>query len=122
MLYKAIEIDEMFGMKDANHEIVDIMKNNGAYLKLVSLKKNEGFDSHMSNTNICIYLIDGELEIEFEESSLCGCDICSTISSEKQKDYDKKHKIKKGQMFLFEKDVIHTLKAVKDSTFLLVKI
>ena len=34
----------------------------------------------------------------------------------------KKYKIKKEQLFLFEKNIMHSVKALKDSVFLLIKI
>ena len=121
MLYRAIEPSDFFTIKDAKHEIADIMNNNGAQLKLVSVKKESGFDSHMFNTNVCIYLISGEIKLTFMKDSFCGCNICSCI--DEGKDFDNKdYKIKKGQLFLFEKDVRHSLRAIKDSVFLLIKI
>lgn len=122
MLYKAMEIDEIFNDKDSAHEIIDILDNNGSHLKLVSLKKNEGFDSHMSHTNVCVYLVEGELEFTFDESTVCGCNICSEIASDNKNRKEHIYKIKKGQLFLFEKDVMHSLKAAKNSKFLLIKI
>lgn len=121
MLYKATEPNDLFTMKDAKHEIVDIMHNNDAHLKVVSVKKDYGFDSHMFNTNVCIYLISGEIKLTFMEEKLCGCNICGYFDEGKD-DNTKEYKVKKGQLFLFEKDIRHSLKAVKDSAFLLIKI
>ncbi len=121
MFYKVMEPDEFLTQKDTNHEIVDILDNNGAHLKLIYVKKDEGFDSHMSNTNACIYLLEGEVELSFSPKSMCGCNICGTQISADEKE-NRIYKIKKGKMFLFEKDIIHSLKALKNSTFLYVKI
>ncbi len=122
MFYRTIEIDEMFTDKEANHEIVEIMSNNEAQLKLVYLKKHEGFDSHKFNTNVCIYLIEGELEMLFTKESICGCNICGAQIPDEHDDKKQKYKIKKGQLFIFEKDIFHSVKALKDSKFLLIKI
>ena len=119
MFYKIMEVDEIFSKEKLSHEIVDIIENNGVHLKLVFLQKNVGFDSHISHTNVFIYLIEGEIEITFEESTICGCNICQTQKIDKSE--SKQFKIKKGQMFLFEKEQTHTLKAIKDSKFILVK-
>ena len=121
MLYKALEPNDFFTIKDARHEIADLMNNNGAQLKLVSVKKDYGFDSHMFNTNICIYLINGEIKLTFMKENPCGCNICSCADEGKDDD-SREYKVKKGQIFLFEKDVRHSLKANKDSVFLLIKI
>ena len=121
MLYKAIEPNGFFTIKDAKHEIADIMNNNGAQLKIVSVKKDYGFDFHMFNTNVCIYLINGEIKLTFMKDQLCGCNICGCINEENNSN-NKEFKVKRGQLFLFEKDVRHSLKAIKDSVFLLIKI
>ena len=122
MFYRTMEIDEILTGKDEPHEILDIMGNNDSHLKLVYLKKKEGFDSHKSNTNVFMYVTDGELEISFPKTSMCGCNICGGQIPDDNDGNDRKYKIKKEQMFMFEKDVEHSLKALKDSKFILVKI
>lgn len=122
MLYKVLDPNHFFTIKNAKHEIADIMKNNDAQLKLVAVKKDFGFDSHMFNTNVCIYLINGEIKLTFMKDQLCGCNICGCSKNEEKISDNEEYKIKKGQLFLFEKDVRHSLKAVKDSVFLLIKI
>ena len=122
MLYKTLEIDDLINLKESDREIVDLLENNGAHLKLVALKKNQMLEPHMAHTNVCIYITDGELEISFPSDANCGCQACGCdLPDEEDKD-NRKYKIKKGQIFLFEKDVLHSVKALKDTTFLLIKI
>ncbi len=122
MLYKTLETDDLINLKESEREIVDLLENNGAHLKLVALKKNQMLEPHMAHTNVCIYITDGELEINFPVNDTCACQACGCdLPDEEDKD-NRKYKIKKGQIFLFEKDVLHSVKALKDTTFLLIKI
>lgn len=122
MFYRIFEIDELIDVKaDLEREIVDLMDNNGSYLKLVSLKKHQYLDPHTSHTNTTIFVADGEIEITFPDSDSCTCESCGCDIPIEDED-GKKYKVKKGQLFMFEKDVVHSVKALKDSTFLLIKI
>lgn len=122
MLYKVLEIDDLIDSKaDADREIIDLMENNNAHLKLVSLKKHQMLEPHVSHADTCLYVTDGEIEIIFTETDSCTCHTCGCDIPIEDED-GKKYKIKKGQLFFFEKDVMHSVKALKDSSFLLIKI
>lgn len=122
MLYRIFEIDELINSKaDLDREIVDLMENNGAHLKLVSLKKHQYLDPHSSNANATIFVTDGEIEVTFPDTDSCTCESCGCDIPIEDED-GKKYKIKKGQLFMFKKDVVHSVKALKDSTFLVIKI
>ena len=123
MLYRVFEIEELIDSKaDLDREIVDLMEHNSAHLKLVSLKKHQVLEPHMSHANATIYLVDGEIEIMFPDSDNCTCQSCGCDVPIQEDDEGKKYKIKKGQLFMFEKDVVHSVKALKDTLFLLIKI
>ncbi len=122
MLYKTLEIEDLIDLKESDREIVDLLENNGAHLKLVALKKNQMLEPHMSHTNVCIYITDGELEMNFPVNDTCTCQACGCDLPDEDNNDTKKYKLKKGQIFLFEKDVLHSVKALKDTTFLLIKI
>lgn len=122
MFYRVIDINDLFTNKEDDHEIIELISNSGSQLKLISIKKNSGFDSHMSNTNVFLYVTEGELELFFPKETICGCSMCGTTIPEKHDNENREYKIKKGQMFIFEKDTKHSLKAVKDSKFIMVKI
>lgn len=123
MLYRTLEIDDLIDSKaDLDREIIDLMENNGSHLKLVSLKKHQILETHLSHANTCIYVTDGEIELTFSDDDNCTCHSCGCeIPIEEDMD-GKKYKVKKGQLFLFEKNVMHSVKALKDSSFLLIKI
>lgn len=122
MLYKVLEIDDLIDKKaDLDREIIDLMENNSAHLKLVSLKKHQIIEPHMSHSDTCLYVTDGEIEIIFQDDDNCTCQSCGCDIAIEEED-GKKYKIKKGQIFFFEKDVTHSVKALKDSSFLLIKI
>ena len=122
MLYRIFEIDELIDSKaDLDREIVDLMENNGAHLKLVSLKKHQYLDPHSSHANTALFVTDGEIEMIFPDAGNCTCQSCGCDIPIEDED-GKKYKIKKGQLFMFEKDVVHSVKALKDSSFLLIKI
>ena len=122
MRYRTIEIEEFFTDKEKTKEIVDLMENNGAHLKVIYLKKHEELEAHMSHTDTCIYVTDGELELVFPHDETCTCNACGCGTIDEHNNEDRKYKVKKDQMFFFEKDVVHSVKALKDSSFLLIKI
>ena len=122
MLYRTLEINELINLKDSDREIVELMENNGSHLKLAALKKHQEIEAHMSHTDVCIYVIDGEIEIRFDHEDNCTCQACSCTLPDESDDDAKKYKIKKGQLFMLEKNVVHSVKAEKDSTFMIIKI
>ncbi len=122
MLYRTLEIHDLINTKESPREIVDIMENNGAHLKLVSLKKHEEIEAHMSHSDVCIYVTEGEIELKFSAIDNCTCSACGCEMPDESDDEEKKYKLKKDQFFLFEKNVMHSIKALKDSIFMVIKI
>lgn len=123
MLYKILEIDELVSLKNADRAMVDLMENNDSHLKLIALKKHEKIAPHASKTDVCIYVIDGELEFTFHHNENCSCSTCGCENLDHEKENnEKKYKIKKEQLFFFEKDKMHSVEALKDSSFLAIKI
>lgn len=123
MLYRILEIDELVSLKNADRAMVDLMENNDAHLKLIALKKHEKIAPHASKSDVCIYVIDGELELTFHHNETCNGSTCGCKDSNHEKENnEKKYKIKKEQLFFFEKEVMHSIEALKDSSFLAIKI
>ena len=58
-------------------------------------------DTHTSICDAAVYVLEGEIEIHFDAE---------------------KFKIEKGEILMFKKDKEHTVRALKDSKFLLIKI
>ncbi len=122
MLYRTLELDELVELKENDKSVVELMENNSAHLKLIALKKHQIIEPHMSHTDACVYVADGEIEFTFNFDDSCICQACECSMPDESDSKQKKYKIKKGQLFLFEKDVMHSVEAVKDSVFLLIKI
>ncbi|MBQ4122676.1 hypothetical protein IJD44_02995 [bacterium] len=122
MLYRTIEIDELIEDKDTEQQMIDLMENNNSHLKLVALKKHAQIPTHISQSDVCIFVTEGKIEIKFLSESNCDCSPCDCDIQDKDNDSSKKYVVKKEQFFLFEKNVLHSIKALKDSTFLLIKI
>ena len=78
-----------------------LLKNGSSLIELIAIKKEEIIDTHTSNSDTMIYIIDGELELHFEAE---------------------KFKIDKGEVLMFKKDREHKVFALKDSKFMLIKI
>ena len=122
MKYRTIELEEFFTNKEKTKEIIDLMENNGSQLKVVYLKKHEELEEHISHSDTCIFVTDGEIELIFSHNDTCTFDSCDCTSNYENDENKKKYKIKKDQIFFFEKNVLHCVKALKDTTFLLIKI
>lgn len=122
MLYRTMEIDELISLKDTDKAVVDLMENNGSKLKLVGLKKHQVVEPHTSNHDVCVYVTDGEIEINFKNEDDCTCTSCGCGIPDKTDSAGRKYKIKKGQIFFFEKGNMHSVEALKDTIFLLIKI
>lgn len=122
MLYRILEIDDLIDLKDSDRAIVDLMENNGSHLKLIGLKKHQVIEPHMSHSDAAVFVTDGEIEIKFSPEDNCACQACGCDLPDESDDDSKRYKIKKGQLFFFEKDVMHSVEALKDSSFLLIKI
>lgn len=123
MLYRTIEIDELIEDKESEREVVKLMENATSHLNLVWLKKHSTIEPHMSHSNTSVFLIEGELEFVFNQDSNCACNACGcdlTTGDDDKK--ERTYRLKKGQMFFFAKDDVHSVKALKDSKFLLIKI
>ena len=60
--------------------------------------------------------------MKFLHNKNCACQACGCEMDEGEEDESFKYKIKKGQLFFFEKDITHSIKALKDSYFLVIKI
>lgn len=122
MRYKTIEIEELFTDKNRTKEIVNLMENNGAQLKIIYLKKHEELEEDISHSDTCIFVSDGEIELIFSNNDSCSFESCNCTSNYENEENKKHYKIKKEQIFFFEKNVHYSIKALKDTTFLLIKI
>jgi hypothetical protein len=121
-MFKLFKINDLIDDKNEDVLLINLLQKNNAELKLAYLKKHQEMRPYNTNTNECIYVIDGEIELVFNnEEYSCNSFSCNLDSQEKQKELTK-NKIKKHQLFLTEKELIHSITALKNSTFLIIKI
>ena len=93
-LKDVVELDE----KLMTHKI--LLEDEQRCIKAIALKKEELIDTHTSERDTMIYIIDGKIEIHFEAE---------------------KFELEKGEYLLFKKDATHKVLANKDSKFLLIQ-
>ena len=123
-MFKLFQIDDLIDDKKEDVLLVNLLQKNEAELKLAYLKKHQEIRPYNTNTNACIYIIDGEIELIFNnEEYFCNSFSCN-LEPHKEKTEEELEKItiKKHQLFLTEKELIHSIKALKDSIFLIIKI
>ena len=101
MFYNVLKAKDL--VECENHRIDrDVLLENGnSALTIVGIKKDEIIDSHVSQNNTCVYLIDGEIELHFDAE---------------------KFTLQEGELILFKKDETHRVLALKDSKFMMIKI
>ena len=123
-MFKIFQIDELIDDKKEDILSINLLQKNEAELKLAYLKKDQEMRPYNTNTNACIYIIDGEIELIFNnEEYSCNSFSCNIKThEEKTKKEQEKTLIKKHHLFLTEKELIHSIKALKDSTFFIIKI
>ena len=66
-----------------------------------TLKKDEIIDTHTSESDAAVYVLDGEIELHFDAE---------------------KFKLDKGEILMFKKEIEHKVLALKNSKFFLIKI
>ena len=116
MVYKSLEIKDLIKDKDDEISNISILKGNNADLKLFNLKKNCKTDIYNAVSNVCIYVLDGEIEIRFQNNE-CGCSVCGCGIPKKDGNNGNSGRIKKGQLCLFESGMMYWINAIKDSVF-----
>ena len=122
-MFKLFEIKDLIDTKQEDVLLINLLQKNESELKLTHLKKEQEMRPYNTNTNACIYVIDGEIELIFNnEEYSCNSFSCELKEHEKEEKKHEKTTIKKHQLFLTEKELIHSIKALKDTIFLLIKI
>ncbi len=123
-MFKIFEIKDLIEDKNEDVQIINLLQKNEAELKLVYLKKHQEMRPYNTNTNAAIYVIEGEIELTFNnEEYTCNSFSCNLEPHEEKKENElEKNNIKKHQLFLTEKELIHSIKANKDTSFLIIKI
>ena len=101
MFYNVLKAKDLVDLDDKKFDRQVLMENSNSSLSAIALKKEEIIDTHTSEENAAVYVIDGEVEIHFDAE---------------------KFKLDKGEILMIKKDKEHKVLALKDSKFLLIKI
>ena len=101
MFYNVLKAKEIVNCDESKFSRRILLENGESSLNIIAIKKNEIIDTHTSLEDAAVYVLDGEIELHFDAE---------------------KFKLEKGEILLFKKDKEHTVYALKDSKFLLIKI
>lgn len=101
MYYNVLELKELPTKKIEGFVIETLIEHGDSNLSVVSLKKDEIIDDHMSVCDACIIVYEGEAELHFAAE---------------------KFTVKKGELIMFKKEHEHKVLALKDTKFFLIKI
>ncbi len=101
MFYNVLKARDIVNLDDKKFNREILMENGNSCLSAIALKKEEIIDTHTSEEDAAVLVLDGEIEIHFDAE---------------------KFKLDKGEILMFKKDKEHKVLALKDSKFLLIKI
>ena len=101
MFYNVLKARDIVNLDDKKFDREILMDNGNSCLSAIALKKEEIIDTHTSEEDAAVLVLDGEIEIPFDAE---------------------KFKLDKGEILMFKKDKEHKVLALKDSKFLLIKI
>jgi quercetin dioxygenase-like cupin family protein len=101
MFYNVLKAKDIICLDGEKFKKHILMQHEDSCLSIIALKKDELIDTHTSNSDAAVFVLDGEIEIHFDAE---------------------KFTIDKGEILMFKKDIQHKVLALKDSKFLLIKI
>ena len=101
MFYAGFKAKDLIELEDRKFEKKVLLEDGESKMAIIALKKEEIINSHISVKDAAVFVLDGEIEIHFEAE---------------------KFTLGKGEIIMFEKEKEHTVRALKDSKFILVKI
>ncbi len=101
MFYNILKAKDIVNLDGDKFKREVLMEDNGSALSIIAIKKDEIIDTHTSQCDTAVFVLDGEIELHFEAE---------------------KFKLDKGEILMFKKDKEHKVLALKDSKFMLIKI
>jgi len=101
MFYNKLELENLVQNETDKIDKKILLEHDESKLIAFALKKGEMIPEHVSNTDACAYVFEGEIEMHFEAEEFT---------------------LKKGELILFKKDDSHSVHANKDSKFLVIRI
>lgn len=101
MFYNVLKAKDIIDTAHEKFEHRRLLEKDNSSLTIIGLKKDEIIDTHTSESDAAVYVLDGEIELHFDAE---------------------KFKLDKGEILMFKKDKEHKVLALKDSKFFLIKI
>ena len=101
MFYNVLKLKDLINLEEKPMDRKILLEHNDSCIQLLAIKKDEIIDTHTSNSDTAVYVIDGEIEMHFDAEEF---------------------KVDKGEILMFKRDTEHKVHALKDSKFLLIKI
>lgn len=101
MFYNVLKAKDIIDTEHEKFEHKRLLEKDNSSLTIIGLKKDEIIDTHTSESDAAVYVLDGEIELHFDAE---------------------KFKLDKGEILMFKKDIEHKVLALKDSKFFLIKI
>jgi len=101
MFYNVLKAKDLIEFETRKLDKRVLLEDGESKLIVIALKKEEIIDTHTSMKDAAVCVIEGEIEIHFNAE---------------------KFKLEKGEIIMFEKEKEHTVRALKDSKFFVIKI
>ena len=100
MFYNVLNAKKMIDSSKMFEKMTLLEKDNSS-LSLIAIKKEEIIDTHTSVCDAAVYLVEGKIELHFDAQMFT---------------------LEENDILMFKKDHQHKVRALMDSTFLLIKI
>lgn len=101
MFYNVMKAKDLIEFETQKFDKKVLLEDGESKLVVIALKKEEILDTHTCIKDAAVLVLEGEIEIHFNAE---------------------KFKLDKGEIIMFEKEKEHTVRALKDSKFLVMKI
>lgn len=101
MFYNVLNTNSEINLDGKEFKKETLLEGENSSVNLIVIKKEGIIDTHTSNKDAMVYLIEGEIELHFDAE---------------------KFNLKEKDFLMFKKDKEHKVLAKKDSKFLLIKI
>ena len=122
MKYKAYDYKDLIDISSSSMKMVNLLSKKEDKLNLVFLEKDEIIPNHHSTVDVCVFVLEGVLEFVFNRLDNCICQTCKCDYFDENEVVERRYVIKENQLFFFDKNVVYSIKAVKNSYFLVIKI
>ena len=122
MKYKAFDYKELIDITFSSVKMVNLLSKKEDKLNLVFVDKGETIPNHHSMVDVCIFVVEGKIEVVFNRLDNCICKACECDYFDDNEVVERRYIVKENQLFFFDKNVVHSINALKKSYFLVIKI